>query len=162
MYRFPSKQYLTADLESKYLTTADLESKYLKTAVLESKLTLNKLGEATWCSTEAPWPRLRSPSHPAWSLWAPPQPHRLMWKSLQFGQIQVFWSPLSVFVLFVVVGWRGGCSDRRHFTNWIGLDINKLNLSLQQGSLGKICFQHREVRCRQRLRKIRLQPKNKT
>ena len=44
---------------------------------------------------------------------------------------------------------------------WIGLDINKLNLSLQLGSLGKICFQHREVRCRQRLHKIQLQPKNK-
>ena len=44
---------------------------------------------------------------------------------------------------------------------WIGLDINKLNLSLQLGSLGKICFQHKEVRCRQRPRKIRLQPENK-
>ena len=77
------------------------------------------------------------------------------------AKIQDFWSPLSVFVLFVVVGWRGVCSDRRHFTNWIGLDINKLNLSLQLGSLGKICFQHTEVRCRQRPRKIRLQPENK-
>ena len=69
-----------------------------------------------------------------------------------------FWTDTRFLVPFVCVCFV--CCGAVE-NEWIGFDINKINLSLQLGSLGKICFQHREVRCRQRPRKIRLQPENK-